>query len=95
MRILINNEEVLCGKDFTITEEMLNTSSVVLNNVFPATWENNKDYVSNFYYPPDYSKCLIYDGDDLIFCGVVKNSGNISLNPREPHFQTLQNKYSL
>ena len=61
MKILINNEEVLSGKDFTISEEMLNTSSVILNNVFPASWENDKDYVSNFYYPPDYSKCLIYD----------------------------------
>ena len=27
---------------------------------------------------------------DLLFCGVVKNSGNISLNPREPHYSTLQ-----
>ena len=27
---------------------------------------------------------------ELYFCGVVKNSGNISLNPREPHFQSLQ-----
>ena len=26
----------------------------------------------------------------LLFCGVVKNSGNISLNPRYPHYQTLQ-----
>lgn len=91
MRILINNEEVLCGKDFTITEEMLNTSSIVLNNVFPATWENNKDYVSRFYYPPDYSKCLIYNDDnELIFCGVVKNTGKISLNPRQPHFCDIQ-----
>lgn len=91
MRILINNEEVLCGKDFTITEEMLNTSSVILNNVYPATWENNKDYVSRFYYPPDYSKCLIYsDTNELIFCGVVKNTGKISLNPREPHFCDIQ-----
>ena len=91
MRILIDNEEVLCNKDFTITEEMLNTSSVILNNVFPASWENDKDYVSRFYYPPDYAKCLIYNDDnELIFCGVVKNTGNISLNPREPHFCNLQ-----
>lgn len=91
MRILINNEEVLCGKDFTIEEDLLNTSSVILNNVYPATWELDKDYISRFYYPPDYAKCLIYNDDnDLIFCGVVKNTGNISLNPREPHFCDLQ-----
>lgn len=91
MKILINNEEVVSDKDFTITEEMLNTPSTILNNVYPASWEQDKDYVSRFYYPNDYSKCLIYDDDNnLIFCGVVKNSGNISLNPRHPHFSSLQ-----
>ena len=61
MKVLIDNEEVVCGKDFTITEEMLNTPSVILNNVYPASWEETKDYTSNFYHPNDYSKCLIYD----------------------------------
>ena len=91
MKILINNEEVLCDKNIVIQEEMLNTSSVILNNVFPKTWETNKDYVTNFYYPPDYSKCLIYDDNNtLIFCGVVENTGEISLNPRNPHYCNLQ-----
>ena len=49
MKIYINNEEVLCEKNIVIEEEMLNTSSVILNNVFPKSWETNKDYVSNFY----------------------------------------------
>ena len=91
MKIMINNEEVLCDKNIEIVEEMLNTSSVILNNVFPKTWDTNKDYTTNFYYPPDYSKCLIYDDDDnLLFSGVVENTGNISLNPREPHYCNLQ-----
>ena len=90
MRILIDNVEVVCGKDFKIEEEMLNTPSVVLDNVYPKSWETDKDYTTRFYYPPDYAKCLIYDGEDLIFCGVVKNTGNISLNPREPHYCSLQ-----
>lgn len=90
MTIKIDDVEVLCSNDFTINLEMLNTPSVILNNVYPKSWEDDKDYTTRFYHPKDYSKCLIYDGDDLIFCGVVKNSGNISLNPREPHFQTLQ-----
>lgn len=60
-KITIDNEEVLCDKDFTIKEEMLNTSSVILNNVFPKTWEQDKDYVSRFYYPKDYSKCKIFE----------------------------------
>jgi len=61
MKITIDNEEVLCDKNFTIEEEMLNTSSVILNNVYPATWEQDKDYTSRFYYPKDYSKCKIFN----------------------------------
>ena len=61
MKITINNEEVLCDKDFTINEEMLNTSSTILNNVYPIEWEQDKDYTSRFYYPKDYSKCKIFD----------------------------------
>ena len=90
MTIYIDNEEVVCSNDFTINQEMLNTPSVILNNVYPKSWETDKDYTSRFYHPNDYSQCLIYDGDDLIFCGVVKNSGQISLNPRYPHYSTLQ-----
>lgn len=91
MRVLINNEEVICNKDFTIEQEMLSTPSVILNNVYPASWETTQDYVSNFYYPEDYSKCLIYDNDNnLIFAGVVENTGDISLNPRYPHYCNLQ-----
>jgi hypothetical protein len=31
-----------------------------------------------------------YTEEDLLFCGCVKNTGNISLNPREPHYVDLQ-----
>ena len=37
-----------------------------------------------------YNHVDAWTESDLLFCGVVKNSGNISLNPREPHYQTLQ-----
>ena len=91
MKIYIDNTEVLCDKNFTIEEEMLNTSSVILNNVYPKSWETTKDYTTLFFYPKDYSKCLIYDdNNNLLFCGVVKNTGDISLNPREPHYCSLQ-----
>lgn len=91
MKMYIDGTEVLCDKNITITEEMLSTSSVILNNVFPKEWDTNKDYVSQFYFPKDYSKFTMYDkNDNLIFAGVVKNTGNISLNPREPHYATLQ-----
>ena len=71
LKMLINNEEVVCNKEFTITEEMLTTSSTILNNCYPKSWENDKNYVSRFYYPKDYSKCKIYKDDVLVFCGVV------------------------
>ena len=61
LRITIDNEEVVSNKNFTIEEEMLNTSSVILNNVYPKSWENDKDYTSRFYHPNDYSKCIIAD----------------------------------
>ena len=95
IKILINNEEVVCNSNLQINEEMLSTSSTILKNCYPKSWEDDKDYVSRYYFPKDYSKCEIYDIDEnnietLIFCGVVKNTGNISLNPREPHYVDLQ-----
>lgn len=85
MRILINNEQVVCSNKLTIKEEMLNTSSTILNNCYPLSWENTKDY-TQYYYPEDYSKCVIYDNNEnLLFCGVAKRTGNINLNPRQFH----------
>lgn len=89
MRIFINNEEVVCKNDIQIKEKMLSTSSTILKNCYPLSWETTKDY-TQFWFPLDYSKCLIYDGDDLIFCGVAKNTGNVSLNPREFHGIDIQ-----
>ena len=94
LKIMINNEEVVSSKDFTIKEEMLSTSSTILNNAYPKTWELDKDYVSRFYYPEDYSKCTIErieNGDsEVIFSGIVKNTSDISLNPREPKYCSIQ-----
>lgn len=91
IKIFIDNEEVVCDKSFQINEEFLSTSSTILNNVMPKSWNTNKDYVSNFYLPKDYAKCEIKDDEDnLIFEGVVRNTGNISLNPREPKYCSLE-----
>lgn len=86
----IGGEEVVSNKEFTIHEELLNTSSTILNNCYPKSWETTKDYVSNFYFPKDYSSCEIYNNGSLIFAGIVKNSGEISLNPRYPKYCSLQ-----
>lgn len=90
LKMYIDNEEVVCNNLVEIKEEILSTSSTILNNCYPKSWEENHDYVNNFYYPKDYSQCRIYNNDTLIFCGVVKNTGNISLNPREPKFCSLE-----
>ena len=90
LSIHINNEEVVSSKDIKIKEEMLSTSSTILNNCYPKTWEADKDYVSRFYYPKDYSKCTIENGDTLIFSGMVKNTADISLNPYEPKYCSIQ-----
>ena len=90
MKILINNQEVVCSNKITIKEEMLNTSSTILNNCYPKSWESTKDY-TQYYYPEDYAKCVIYDdNNNLLFCGVVKRTGNINLNPRQFHGCDLQ-----
>ena len=94
MTITIDGTEVLCSNSFTIEMEMLNTPSVILNNVYPKSWENDKDYTSRFYHPNDYSVCTIEDNGNLIFCGVVKNSGQISLNPREPLLYFTNTRFS-
>ena len=91
MKMYIDNTEVVCDKNITITEEMLSTPSVILNNVFPKAWDTDKDYVSRFYFPKDYSRFTMYDDEEnLIFAGVVKNTGHIELNPRYPHYASVQ-----
>jgi hypothetical protein len=90
IQIYINNEEVVSDKQINIKEEFLATSSTILNNVFPKSWLNDNDTVSRFYFPPDYSDCKILKEGNLIFNGIVKNTGNISLNPYEPKFCSLQ-----
>lgn len=90
IQILINNEGVVCDKNLEINEEMLTTSSIILDNVYPKSWELTHDYVNNFYYPKDFSMCKILQDGNLIFAGMVKNTGNISLNPRHPHYCSVE-----
>ena len=59
LKMTIDNEEVLSNNDISIKEEILSPSSTILNNVYPKSWEQDKDYVSRFYYPKDYSKLNI------------------------------------
>ena len=76
MKIYINNEEVLCASKMDIKESLKNTSSVILNNVYPKSWENDKDYVSRFYMPKDYSHCKIID-ENITTTSEVDLSNNI------------------
>lgn len=90
MKIIIGNTEVIAGKTITIEEELLNPSSIVLQNVYPKSWETTHDY-TQFWFPKDFSKCKILDdNNNLIYAGIVRNTGNVNLSPREPHFVDLQ-----
>lgn len=90
VQIFIGGTEVVSDKNFTIKEEMLSASSTILNNCFPKAWDDDKDYSSRFFYPKDYSNCEIYRNSVLIFAGIVKNSGDISLRPTDPKYCSLQ-----
>ena len=59
MKVYINNEEVLCNRNLVIKNELSKPNSVILNNVYPKSWEQDKDYVSNFYMPKDYAPVRI------------------------------------
>ena len=83
IKMFINNEEVVSQNEFTINEEMLSASSTILNNCYPKSWELDKDYVSRFYYPKDYSKFeLINEGNEVI----------LSVSGTNPQFETNEEK---
>lgn len=90
IKIYIAGEEILCDKNLIIEEEILSTPSTILKNCYPKAWSISEDLINKFYFPKDYSKCEIYRDEDLIFAGVVKNTGNIDLNPFKPHYCDLQ-----
>lgn len=86
----INDEEVVCDKQFEIIENIANNNTAVLKNCYPRNWEWSKDYKSLYYFPEDYSKFELYIGNTLAFYGVVKRSNSMTLNPFQPHFTDLQ-----
>lgn len=90
VQVFIGDTEVVSNKTFTIKEEMLATSSVILNNCFPKAWELDHDYTSRFFMPKDYSNCTITRDGNLIFAGVLKNTGNTLLRPTEPKYSSFQ-----
>ena len=90
VQIFINGTEVVSNKEFVIKEEMLSTSSTILNNCYPKAWEDDHDYYSRFFMPKDYSNCTIYRDGTLIFAGILKNTGNILLRPSDPKFGAFQ-----
>ena len=88
-KIYIGDIEVKCDNQFDIEEEFMNPSSIILTNVYPASWTPT-DLMENYYFPEDYTKCRIYKDDVLYFVGIVKNSADMELNPLKPHYCSLQ-----
>lgn len=64
IHMYIAGEEVVCSNQLSIVEELTNTNTIVLNNCYPLSWEQTKDY-TQFYTPKDYSLFkLVYDYTD-------------------------------
>lgn len=55
IHMYIAGEEVVCNKNIDIVQQLNSTNTIVLNNCYPLAWEQDKDYVSRFYMPKDYS----------------------------------------
>ena len=89
-KIFIANEEVVCESSFDIEEQLANPSSIILSKVFPKSWKGTNKLLTDYYFPQDYSRCEIYKDNDLYFLGIVKNSADMVLDPRKPHYCSLQ-----
>ena len=62
IHMYIAGEEVVCSNKIEIVEQLTNTNTIILNNCYPLSWEQDKDYKSRFYLPKDYSLFkLVYD----------------------------------
>ena len=90
IHMYIAGEEVVCDKEINVAEKLLNTNSTALYNCYPLSWEQDKDYVSKFYFPKDYSKFELVVNGVTAFKGVVKKSKPMNLSPFKPHWSTLQ-----
>lgn len=81
---------MVCDSKFEIEEEFMNPSHIELYKVYPKSWKGTNKLLTDYYYPKDYTKCLIYNDDVLYFSGIVKNSADMELNPFKPHYCSLQ-----
>ena len=89
-KIFINNEEIVCESSFDIEEELSNPSSIILSKVYPKNWKGTDKLLTDYYFPQDYSKCKILKDNELYFIGLVKNSADMVIDPRKPHYCSLQ-----
>ena len=89
-QIFINDEEVVCESSFDIEEQLANPSSIVLSKVFPKKWKGTDKLLTDYYFPKDYSRCKILRNGELYFLGIVKNSADMVIDPRKPHYCSLQ-----
>lgn len=90
LQFFINNEEIICQRKNVIQENILEPTSLTLQNCYPKAWDNKPELVNNFFYPEPFSKVLIKDDGNIIFAGAVKNTGDISLNFRDPKYANIQ-----
>lgn len=91
IHMYIGNEEVVCNNEINIVEQLKNCNTAVLNNCYPLSWETDKDYVSRFYMPKDYSLFkLIFDYSNGELCTeageniLTEDGENITIGGLDP-----------
>ena len=86
IKVIINKKRY-CDKLYYKEEMFL---LIILNNVYPVAWEEDKDYVSRFL----LSKRLLnvrYNDDTLLFCGIIKKCRRNKLGKSlHPHYCNVQ-----
>lgn len=92
IHMYIANEEVICDNEINIVEQLTNVNSIILNNCYPLSWEADKDYISRFYIPKDYSLFkLVYDNLDVEL--LTEAGENILTEDREKLLVKLSSGY--
>lgn len=71
---------MVCENKFNIEEEITNPSSIILNKVYPKAWKGTNKLLKEYYFPQDYSKCLIKEYGKNLFDKDNANALNAYFN---------------
>lgn len=81
IRLFINGEEHDFDRKFSYKEHPYNTTTITLNNVIKKNQNVYPQNTQNVNINSPFSLGELYDGDKLIFFGIVQATGRLSLMP--------------